>query len=342
MRYWQVGAGDGNRDYSDVFLRFGVMLIGPGDHGDYFENRDSYQDRRHLDEHSITDVRTFAEDVQEDDVVVLRTASRARWRVEGIGYVRGEYIHLPVFDDVEGWQLQHGRFVDWFVPKHRNPIKGFKRGTFQRVKKKSTIKKVDRLLESGDRNRPSPVPKPPKKLDDNELIDRLIRSGLRPKDAEDFTETTNRIRRLVKWYKKYGADMGEHETRAFLIIPLLLALGWTERRLKIEWNRIDIAFFKEPLSKENRKRNKCVSILEAKSFPAALRPALRQAREYAKRYPECNRVIASDGSRYQLQVRGADGWEDSAYLNILNPKLRHPYLEDVGGAPDLFLDLMAR
>jgi len=26
---WQVKAGDGKRDYSDVFLQFGVMLIGP-------------------------------------------------------------------------------------------------------------------------------------------------------------------------------------------------------------------------------------------------------------------------------------------------------------------------
>jgi len=32
MSYWQVGAGDGKRNYfKDVFLEFGVMVIGPGD-----------------------------------------------------------------------------------------------------------------------------------------------------------------------------------------------------------------------------------------------------------------------------------------------------------------------
>jgi len=30
------------------------------------------------------------------------------------------------------------------------------------------------------------------------------------------------------------ADIREHETRTFLVIPLLLALGWAEQQLKIE------------------------------------------------------------------------------------------------------------
>ena len=31
MNYWQVAAGDGGRDYSEVFLKYGVMLIGLGE-----------------------------------------------------------------------------------------------------------------------------------------------------------------------------------------------------------------------------------------------------------------------------------------------------------------------
>ena len=33
--YWQISAGDEARDFSDVFLKFGIMLIGP-DHGNFF------------------------------------------------------------------------------------------------------------------------------------------------------------------------------------------------------------------------------------------------------------------------------------------------------------------
>ena len=33
MNYWQVAAGEGSRDYSDVFLKFGIMLVGGGDPG---------------------------------------------------------------------------------------------------------------------------------------------------------------------------------------------------------------------------------------------------------------------------------------------------------------------
>src|SRR3954470_13493972 len=41
---WQVAAGDGSRDYSDVFLKFGVVLVGPGSEGTYFSNKDIYND----------------------------------------------------------------------------------------------------------------------------------------------------------------------------------------------------------------------------------------------------------------------------------------------------------
>ena len=42
MKIWQVAAGDGSRDYADVFLRFGVILVGPGSEGNYFSNEDAY------------------------------------------------------------------------------------------------------------------------------------------------------------------------------------------------------------------------------------------------------------------------------------------------------------
>ena len=35
MNYWQVAAGEGARDYSDVFLQYGVILLGSGNPGSF-------------------------------------------------------------------------------------------------------------------------------------------------------------------------------------------------------------------------------------------------------------------------------------------------------------------
>jgi hypothetical protein len=42
MMIWQIAAGDSSRDYADVFLKFGVILVGPGSEGDYFSNKEAY------------------------------------------------------------------------------------------------------------------------------------------------------------------------------------------------------------------------------------------------------------------------------------------------------------
>lgn len=39
MTIWQIAAGDGNRYYDDVFLKYGVILVGPGSEGEYFQFR---------------------------------------------------------------------------------------------------------------------------------------------------------------------------------------------------------------------------------------------------------------------------------------------------------------
>jgi hypothetical protein len=171
----------------------------------------------------------------------------------------------------------------------------------------------------------------------------LINHGLRIADAENFAQTINRIRRLVNWYRKNRVDASEHETRTFLIIPLLLALGWTEQKLKIEWNKIDIAFFEKPYI-QNSSSNTCISILESKKLWDGLSYAKSQAQTYATKYPESNRMIVSDGCCYKLFKREGISWNDhpSAYLNILKPKHRHPFNLDIGGAPDVFLSLMGK
>ena len=241
---------------------------------------------------------------------------------------------------MEGWDIQHCRRVDWVKPNEKKIITGLTRGTFKRINKQSAIQNISHTLDSGINLTFTSIPESPRKVTDEDLIDKLINHGLRPKDAEDFTQTINRIRRLVKWYQNKGTDIKEHETRTFLIVPLLLALGWPEQKLKIEWNNIDIAFFEKPYDWENKKSNDCIMILESKRLWEGLSYGTYQAENYAKKYSQCNRMIVSDGRHYKLFERNENSWNYSAYLNILKPKLTHPYEEGVGGAPDVFLNLM--
>lgn len=338
MNYWQVAAGDGERDYSKVFKKFGVMLVGPGDPGDYFENKDTYKKYRWGRQ-----VKAFAKEARDGDVVVLKRPSKKQWKVLAVGKIKGEYQYLPIFDDVEGWDLQHCREVEWFKPKdNKIVISGLARGTFRRIYNEEAIQKISQVFQRGSKISPEPLPEIASKLSDEDLISHLINNGLRPKDAEDLAQTITRIRRLARWYWDYGANIKEHETRAFLILPLLFALGWSEQRLKIEWKSTDIAFFEKPYNRQNKDAKNCIMILESKRFWGGLTYAEGQAKKYAKDFPNCRHLIVSDGCCYKLFKRENDEWIYNAYLNILKPRSRHPYEEKKGGAQEVFLSLMAK
>ena len=66
MVVWQLAGGPATRPYADIFLRYGVGLIGPGDAG-------SWGSERSDDEFDGGFVRRFASEMQVGDVVLLRT-----------------------------------------------------------------------------------------------------------------------------------------------------------------------------------------------------------------------------------------------------------------------------
>ena len=106
---WQVSGGPANRDYSDIFLKYGVALIGPGDAGRWRPDREDYEFEGGF-------VRRFASEVQLGDIFLLRTGIS---KVRAVGIVASEYLYLPQFDDVNGWDLQHVRRVRWCeLPTH--------------------------------------------------------------------------------------------------------------------------------------------------------------------------------------------------------------------------------
>ena len=335
MNYWQVAAGEGTRDFSDVFLQYGVILMGSGHLGSFSEHPENYEGKKDWRRKIVT----LAKSMDRGDVVVMKKRWGTKGAIVAAGRVISDYEFLGPFDDVEGWDMSHGRKVNWFQPDSPIDINGLARGTVSRIHNSHIQNEAYRLLEEGNEFIASEIPTPAKGMHDEGLVERLIGNGLRPGDAETVIQTIRHVRRLAGWYASRGRDLSEHEIRTFLIIPLLLALGWSEQRIKIEWKQTDIAMFKDVYAHNAHPE----VILESKRMGTGMHYALAQAQKYAKQFPDCSKLVTSTGGRYQLYTKSNDqNWHVSAYLNLLKLKDRHPYLANVGGAPELFMTLMPR
>jgi len=146
------------------------------------------------------------------------------------------------------------------------------------------------------------------------------------------------VRRLGRWYARHGRDLSEHETRTFLITPLLLALGWSEQRVKIEWKNLDIALFREVY----KRGEEPYMIVESKRMWEGPKYAEGQVKKYARLYPRCLHLVISDGICYRLYQKEDDRWVWKAYMNLLKLKDRHPYEIEIQGATNLFINLMPK
>jgi hypothetical protein len=125
----------------------------------------------------------------------------------------------------------------------------------------------------------------------------------------------------------------EHETRTFLIMPLLLALGWAAQQVRIELGvsggRVDVACFTRPYRRDEHGRandEDCILLLESKDFSSGLNNAPDRARRYAEHFPSCQVVVVSNGYCYKTYLRLEDGFSMSpaAHLNVLKPQDQYP------------------
>ena len=99
---WQVSGGPVDRPYAEVFLAYGVALVGPGDDGPWRVGHDSH-DRSGF-------VRRFVQELQIGDLLLLRASIDT---IVAVGIVASGYEYLEPFDDVNGWDLRHARRVRW-------------------------------------------------------------------------------------------------------------------------------------------------------------------------------------------------------------------------------------
>jgi hypothetical protein len=334
MALWQVAAGDGSRDYADVFLNFGVILVGPGSPGDYFKHKETYLDRNHWAYRPFIPI--IAEVIKKNDIVVLKRPSGSQWEVIAVGEVLSDYEFQETFSDVDGWDLQHCRRVKWKTPQNRTVISGLRRGTLFSVNNQNAISEIDNVWKQGAPFHSEQVPPPVEEISIDDLIDSIMERGLPSNSAENITHTIWRLRRIARWYSRQEAEVGEHEIRTFLIVPLLTSLGWAEQKLKIEWNNIDIAIFDSPYSAKSAP----AALIESKRLGDGLLYAPEQGKNYAQSFPSCRYFVVSDGIRYKLYEKNKEEWQFSSYMNLMSPKRTHPYYKNVKGAVDFFLKLI--
>lgn len=344
MNIWQVKAGDGERDYSNVFLQFGVMLIGSGDEGDYQKHKDKYETIREYRQFADKDEDEFA---KEGDLVVLkRPCEGSKWAAKAVGKITSGYSWRRVFSDVENYSLQHCRQVEWKLPTRERAVRGLSRGggVFAHVNDERAREAVKRLWKEGKRQPAEPIPHEPEELTLGELANSLTAKGLLGERAKDIEVEIRSLQKLGNWFYDYeddeDLDVGEHEARTFLVVPLIKALGWDEKQVRIEWDYRDVVLFDRPFSG----RSKPLVIIETKRLGDGLSGAPEQAVEYAKSHLTCDRLVVTDGIRYKLFTKPTrfGGWSFSDYLNVLTPTRDHPYDPDVAGAVSFLLKMLPK
>jgi hypothetical protein len=314
------------------------MFLGPGRYGPYCE--EVYRpliEQGIWTKQKIGTIERFATKVEPGHVVLLRN----RHRVVSIGVVAEEgYEYKETFDDVLGWDLQHVQRVIW--QDHLT-------GELEQIQKKSLLygsiigpmpmftavnnrqirDRVENLFGQC-RTRPlKPMPEkipPPLELD--ELGAELFSKGLSNEAVDKVILAIQRQRRLAKWYEEHGEKSKrpkEHEVVAHMILPLLLALGWSEQLLAVEWHKIDLAVFsRTPTTAEN-----CCLVCEAKGLERALEEKVfDQAVKYADglKPNNCKKILLTDGIRLYLYQRKENGkWKQSpdGYLNIRLIRTNH-------------------
>jgi hypothetical protein len=172
---WQVGAGDNERSFGDICQKFDVMVVGPGNPGQYSH------DRHAAFGEAKNEIRRFYEDAKRGDIVLLR---RGTSQIIAIGEIADDTAQwLQAFADIDGWDLQHVRRVRWFVSTARD-FPGRTLGGQVRSFAKVGVDVVREWVESldvGDEQLTRPLAQLPEdvpQLDRSELGRRLFIEGL--------------------------------------------------------------------------------------------------------------------------------------------------------------------
>lgn len=323
-KIWQQAAGDRDRNYAGLCLKWDIILNGPGYAGTYPDCKKKLE-QDNCSARKLTDLRRFCEKIRNGDIIVLRLGT---YEVFGVGEVVGSYHWLEFFGDVDGWDLQHTRRVRWLWKFHNQPKKfqtyTMKSGdTTQILNSKKVLEWLSTLEISNESYSRALVELPAASeacdVPFEHVSEFLFDKGVASASIENLLKEIGEFVRIAKWYKKVG-NPSESETVAYLVVPLLRALGWTPQKMAIEWKRVDVALFKNlPREDEN-----LTIVVEAKKMGNSCLSAVSQAESYAKTRSGCRRLIVTDGIRFGVYTRKKDEFVLHAYMNLTNLKEYYP------------------
>lgn len=324
---WQHAAGDQHHNHVSLCLKWGVIVGGPGT-----KSWCKYTDDEKREERA--EVRRLCDEMREGDVVVLKMGLS---RLHGIGVV-GNYEHVDEFNDIDGWELGHARRIRWL---HTN-CKGkdfetnvFARSATTRLYTESALawirETLSRIEDDGSWSDVAPLCFSADNgssfaLTEDELATYLFEKGLSGDAIRELLDPKGSFVQMANWYRTRLAS--EHETVCHLVVPLLKVLGWTPQKIALEHHRIDVALF----SRLPRENENLTLVVEAKALHQACLGAFEQAKDYAKDYGNCNRIIVTDGLRYGVYIRKGGSWpqalEPHAYLNVRRLRSSYPIYGD--------------
>jgi hypothetical protein len=294
---WQVSGGPANRDYSDIFLKYGVALIGPGDAGPWRMGRED-------DEFEGWFVRRFATELEIGDVLLLRTGIS---KIRAVGIVASEYLYLPQFDDVNGWDLQHGRRVRWCkLPNTYDfglSVFGANPPRLSKLASAEILDYAHRFIESPPTNWQS--------VSLHALPSEEPFWESPPSNLHDLIAQVHDLAGLYCENEKFGSLPTEDELIAHYVVPFLRKMGWPVENIAIKWRHVDVTVFRAlPRRPEN-----CQFIIEAKRLGSGVEGALDQAKNYLRDLGIEREIVVTDGIRYRM-YEGSNNFAHIAYANL--------------------------
>ncbi len=333
---WQHAAGDRDNNHVELSLKWSVILIGPGGKGEW--NGGTHYS--YLSQKKQTDLRRFCEEMQNSDIVVLRMGTK---EIYGVGEIVGEYKWCDEFNDVDGWDLGHTRRVCWLwrydvngngSPKCFVPYTMKWGDTTQCLEASAVISWLKSLNMSQASHSLPDLPGKSMEVSSDEIAAYLFNKGIASDSIRGLLDQNGKFSLMVNWYSanwynwyNKGTLPSEHETVCHLVVPLLRILGWTPQRMALEWSNIDIALF----SRMPRKDEHLSVVVEAKKVGYACLSAIWQAQNYASKYPNCRRIVVTDGLRYGIFTRDKNKkFSLYAYLNLTRLRKKYPIYECKG------------
>lgn len=321
---WQQAGGDRDRNYADICLKWGVILNGPGGDAPWPDCRETLS-MDGIHQRKLTDLRRFAEEMKEGDIIALRLGTS---EIVGLGEIVGPYEWDPMFGDIDGWDLKHVRRVRWlwqgYPDSKQFPTYSLKLGdTTQRLTSAEVLAWIESFEPAvGSTSKLIELPADGSRtVELHEISDALFDKGVSSQAIHGMLAEIGELQRIAHWYRR-SQTPSEHETVAYLAVPMLRALGWTPQRMAIEWNWVDVALF-DRLPREDAN---LTAVVEAKPLDRSCLSAASQAEGYARDKGQCLRLIVTDGIRYGAYVRNSTSFELKAYLNLLSLRNSYPIL----------------